>query len=118
LEVLGERKTKLGNIFRIKRVTQRDKQRALVIGHREGAVQQGATDGHPVAQGVLQDKVGQIDVIGPDRVGDGLVEGVLIDVAFLDEEVFRGATAFNDALNERIGLIGGNDALIDQRGDD
>jgi hypothetical protein len=43
---------------------------------------------------------------------------MLVDVTFLDEEVFRGATAFDDALNERIGLIGGNDALIDQRGDD
>jgi hypothetical protein len=43
---------------------------------------------------------------------------MLVDVTFLDEEVFRGATALDDALNERVGLIVGNDALIDQRGDD
>ena len=118
LEVLGQGKTKFGNIFRIERVTQRDKQRSLVVGYRQGAVQECATDGHAVAQAVFQDKVGQIDVVGPDRVGDGLVERVLVDVAFLEEEVFRCPSAFDDRLNERIGLIGGNDALIDQCGDD
>ena len=118
LQILGQGKTKFGDIFRIERVAQRDKKHALVIGHRQGAVQQSATDGHAVAQAVFQNKVGQIDVIGPDRVGDGLVERVLVDVAFLEEEVFRCASAFDDGLNERIGLVGGNGALIDQCGDD
>ena len=118
LEILFQGEAELGKLFRVEGIGQCDIERAVDLGHGQGAVQPRQADRDFVAQARLQFEIGEIDVVRADGIGDRSVEGVLIDVAVVDQEVLWRAPALLDGCEQFFRLRRADHALIGQRGDD